>query len=49
MKVSIMTQLASMGGDTSADFDAGGRGETVAPQPHVLSDAPGPLSSAGRS
>jgi xylulose-5-phosphate/fructose-6-phosphate phosphoketolase len=39
-----MTQLASMGGDTSADFDGSGRGETVAPEPYVLSDAPGPLS-----
>jgi len=39
-----MTQLASMGGDTSADFDNSGRGETTAPQPYVLSDAPGPLS-----
>ncbi|UQU62607.1 phosphoketolase family protein [Couchioplanes caeruleus] len=39
-----MTQLASMGGDTSADFDTGGSGETVAPRPYALSDAPGPLS-----
>src|SRR5690242_4697976 len=39
-----MTQLASMGGDTSADFDSSGGGETIAPQPYVLADAPGPLS-----
>jgi xylulose-5-phosphate/fructose-6-phosphate phosphoketolase len=39
-----MTQLASMGGDTSADFDSTGRGETIAPHPYQLSDAPGPLS-----
>jgi xylulose-5-phosphate/fructose-6-phosphate phosphoketolase len=38
-----MTQLASMGGDTAADFEAAGSGETHAPQPYVLSDAPGPL------
>jgi xylulose-5-phosphate/fructose-6-phosphate phosphoketolase len=41
-----MTQLASMGGDTAADFDSSGGGETIAPQPYVLSDAPGPLSRA---
>src|SRR5690242_2955131 len=39
-----MTQLASMGGDTSADFDTGGSGETIAPQPYALSDVQGPLS-----
>jgi xylulose-5-phosphate/fructose-6-phosphate phosphoketolase len=39
-----MTQLASMGGDTSADFDDRGAGETTAPQPYALSDASGPLS-----
>jgi xylulose-5-phosphate/fructose-6-phosphate phosphoketolase len=39
-----VTQLASMGGDTSADFDSTGRGETVAPEPYVLSEASGPLS-----
>jgi xylulose-5-phosphate/fructose-6-phosphate phosphoketolase len=39
-----MTQLASMGGDTSADDESTGGGETVAPEPYVLSDAPGPLS-----
>jgi xylulose-5-phosphate/fructose-6-phosphate phosphoketolase len=40
-----MTQLASMGGDTAADFEASGTGVTVAPQSYVLSDAPGPLGS----
>jgi xylulose-5-phosphate/fructose-6-phosphate phosphoketolase len=39
-----MTELASMGGDTSADFDSSGSGETVAPEPYELSDAPGSLS-----
>jgi xylulose-5-phosphate/fructose-6-phosphate phosphoketolase len=39
-----MTQLASMGGDTAADFDSGGTGETIAPAPYDLSDAPGPLN-----
>jgi xylulose-5-phosphate/fructose-6-phosphate phosphoketolase len=39
-----MAQLASMGGDTSADFDSGSGGETIAPTPYELSDAPGPLS-----
>jgi xylulose-5-phosphate/fructose-6-phosphate phosphoketolase len=39
-----MTQLASMGGDTAADFDSGGAGETIAPEPYDLSAAPGPLS-----
>jgi xylulose-5-phosphate/fructose-6-phosphate phosphoketolase len=39
-----MTQLASMGGDTSADNEGAGGGETVAPEPYALSDAPGPLS-----
>jgi xylulose-5-phosphate/fructose-6-phosphate phosphoketolase len=39
-----MTQLASMGGDTSADYEGAGGGETVAPEPYTLSDAPGPLS-----
>ena len=41
-----MTQLASMGGDTAADFDSGGGGESVAPEPYRLSDADGPLSRA---
>jgi xylulose-5-phosphate/fructose-6-phosphate phosphoketolase len=39
-----MTQLASMGGDTSADFDSTAGGETIAPQPYELGDAQGPLS-----
>jgi xylulose-5-phosphate/fructose-6-phosphate phosphoketolase len=39
-----MTQLASMGGDTAADFDSGGAGETISPEPYDLSGAPGPLS-----
>ncbi len=38
-----MTQLASMGGDTAADFDTSGRGQTVAPEPYSLGDVPGPL------
>ncbi len=38
-----MTQLASMGGDTAADFDAGGEGDTVAPTPYVLGEVKGPL------
>src|SRR4051794_15918896 len=38
-----MTQLASMGGDTAADFDAGPGGETVAPQPYTLGEVEGPL------
>src|SRR5215218_412161 len=39
-----MTQLASMGGDTAADSESGGGGPTVAPEPYVLGDVPGPLS-----
>ena len=38
-----MTQAASMAGDTSADNEAGGHGETLAPNPYVLSNAEGPL------
>jgi xylulose-5-phosphate/fructose-6-phosphate phosphoketolase len=38
-----MTQLASTAGDTSADNEDGGNGETRAPRPYTLSDAPGPL------
>jgi hypothetical protein len=30
-------------GDTSADNEAGGHGETLAPNPYVLSNAEGPL------
>jgi xylulose-5-phosphate/fructose-6-phosphate phosphoketolase len=39
-----MTQLASMGGDTSADYEASSGGQTVAPVPYLLGDVPGPLS-----
>jgi xylulose-5-phosphate/fructose-6-phosphate phosphoketolase len=39
-----MTQLASMGGDTSADNEASTGGETIAPEPYTLADTPGPLS-----
>ncbi len=39
-----MTQSAGTGGDTAADFETAGGGETIAPQPYVLADAPGPLS-----
>ena len=38
-----MTQVASMAGDTSADNDADGHGETLAPNPYVISNAEGPL------
>ena len=38
-----MTQLASTGGDTAADFDSGSGGESVAPQPYLLGAAEGPL------
>jgi xylulose-5-phosphate/fructose-6-phosphate phosphoketolase len=41
-----MTQLASMGGDTAADNQADGGGETRAPEPYVLNDSAGPLSRA---
>jgi xylulose-5-phosphate/fructose-6-phosphate phosphoketolase len=40
-----MTELASMGGDTAADSQATGSGETLAPEPYVLADVPGPLST----
>jgi xylulose-5-phosphate/fructose-6-phosphate phosphoketolase len=39
-----MTQSVGSGGDTAADFDVAAGGETVAPRPYVLADAPGPLS-----
>jgi len=39
-----MTQLASMGGDTSADFDDAGGGPTIAPTPYELGTPPGVLS-----
>jgi xylulose-5-phosphate/fructose-6-phosphate phosphoketolase len=38
-----VTQVASIAGDTSADNEAGGHGETLAPNPYVLSNAEGPL------
>jgi xylulose-5-phosphate/fructose-6-phosphate phosphoketolase len=38
-----MTELASMGGDTAADFEASGGGPTVAPQPYELGEVNGPL------
>src|SRR5690348_5465977 len=37
-------QLASMGGDTAADFASSGRGETVAPAPLELNVVEGPLA-----
>ena len=39
-----MTQQASTGGDTAADFDITTTGRTKAPVPYVLADAAGPLS-----
>src|SRR4051794_19660983 len=39
-------QLASMGGDTAADFDGRSSGETLAPTPRPLRSAPGPLDPA---
>ena len=39
-----MTQPASMGGDTAADEDRSGTGETVAPKARRLGRAKGPLS-----
>src|SRR5262249_57590082 len=38
-----MSHSASIGGDTAADFETGGGGQTVAPAPYVLGDVPGPL------
>ncbi len=38
-----MTQLASMGGDTAADNEVTGAGESVAPVPYTLSEVGGPL------
>ena len=38
-----VTQVASMTRDTSADNEAGGHGETLAPNPCVLNNAEGPL------
>jgi xylulose-5-phosphate/fructose-6-phosphate phosphoketolase len=40
----VTDHLASMGGDTAADFDTGDGGNTVAPERRVLSAAPGSLS-----
>ena len=39
-----MTELASMGGDTSSDNETSGTGETLAPQPYALGTPEGPLS-----
>src|SRR4051812_23409027 len=39
-----MTELASMGGDTSSDNETAGTGETLAPQPYALGTPEGPLS-----
>ena len=43
-----MSQSANTGGgtaaDTAADFESAGSGRTIAPEPYVLGDAPGPLS-----
>ncbi|WP_084509093.1 phosphoketolase family protein [Nocardia pseudovaccinii] len=41
-----MTQVASAGGDTSADNVESGDGTTVAPRPYRLAEAPGPLDRA---
>ncbi|MFI6773318.1 phosphoketolase [Nocardia sp. NPDC050412] len=41
-----MTQMASVGGDTSADNVESGGGATVAPQPYRLAEVPGPLERA---
>src|SRR3978361_735814 len=41
-----MTELASMGGDTSSDNETAGTGETLAPKPYRLDSADGPLSAA---
>ncbi|MBY8858296.1 phosphoketolase family protein [Nocardia sp. CA2R105] len=39
-----MTDQATISEDTSADNVGGHDGETIAPQPYLLSDAPGPLN-----
>ncbi len=36
-----MTQSVGTSGDTAADFETTGGGETIAPQPYVLTDPPG--------
>ena len=38
-----MTQFASMGSDTAADFETVGGGPTVAPTPYMLTEVDGPL------
>jgi len=38
-----MTQMTHTGADTSADSTNDGVGQTIAPEPYVLGDAPGPL------
>src|SRR4051794_4300247 len=38
-------ELASMGGDTSADLDGTGQGETLPPEPPELDDPGGPLDA----
>lgn len=38
-----MTRTSDSEGDTAADNVGGGSGETIAPTPYVLTDAPGPL------
>jgi xylulose-5-phosphate/fructose-6-phosphate phosphoketolase len=40
-----MTETASMGGETSADDDTSGSGESVAPKPYKLRRAKGPMSA----
>ncbi|APE33693.1 phosphoketolase [Nocardia mangyaensis] len=39
-----MTRTSDIEGDTAADNVGDGDGETIAPTPYVLTDAPGPLS-----
>src|SRR4051812_19915280 len=40
----MSNQLASMGGDTAADFDTSGAGATVPPEPRPLASVPGVLA-----
>ena len=44
-----MTQSASVGGNTVADFETAGSGRTTAPTPYALGDAPGILALAAAS
>src|SRR4051794_37586370 len=44
--VDMSQELASMGGDTAADFDTDSSGRTVAPSPHDLHLVDGPLDEA---